>query len=110
VKSQFKSLYRYGHAADCSRKLKDFKVCMAHKGTHPEEKRDAWIARRAERWTLRRLEKSSEDVWEIRSYVCPCMSDGSVPTRHQQGATGELSALGLWASSGRGGRTEVYRR
>jgi hypothetical protein len=47
---------------------------MAQKGAHPEERRDAWIARRAEWWAARRLDRSSEDVWELRtcvgSWVC----------------------------------------
>ena len=33
---------------------------------HPEEQREAWIRRRAEWWAHRRLEKSSEDVWDLR--------------------------------------------
>ena len=42
---------------------------MSLKGLHPEERRDAWIRRRAEWWARRRLEKSSEDVWDIRTCV-----------------------------------------
>ncbi|EIN08612.1 hypothetical protein PUNSTDRAFT_120872 [Punctularia strigosozonata HHB-11173 SS5] len=64
---QLKSLYRYGRTSDCSQKLSDFKFCMSNKGLHPEEKRDAWIRRRAEWWAGRRLAKSSEDVWEVRT-------------------------------------------
>lgn len=33
-----------------------------------DERRDAWIRRRAEWWAHRRLGKSSEDVWEMRAY------------------------------------------
>lgn len=36
---------------------------------HPEERREAWIRRRAEWWANRRLGRSSEDVWDIREYV-----------------------------------------
>ena len=36
---------------------------------HPEERREAWIRRRAEWWAHRRLGKSSEDVWDIRKCV-----------------------------------------
>jgi len=36
---------------------------------HPEERREAWIFRRAEWWANRRVGKSSEDVWDIREYV-----------------------------------------
>jgi hypothetical protein len=39
---------------------------MSVKGLHPEEKREAWIRRRAEWWAHRRLTRSSEDVWEMR--------------------------------------------
>ncbi|KAF9792507.1 hypothetical protein BJ322DRAFT_997181 [Thelephora terrestris] len=63
---QLKSLYRYGEMSKCGQKMGDFKFCMANKSLHPEDRRDAWIHRRAEWWAKRRLEKSSEDVWEIR--------------------------------------------
>jgi hypothetical protein len=59
---QFKTLYRYGQMSVCGNKLDDFKFCMSLKSMHPEEKRDAWIRRRAEWWANRRLTKSSEDV------------------------------------------------
>ncbi|OBZ72982.1 hypothetical protein A0H81_06733 [Grifola frondosa] len=65
--SQLRSLYRFGHMATCSGKLDDFKFCMSIKSMHPEEKRDVWIRRRAEWWAQRRREKSSEDVWDIRT-------------------------------------------
>lgn len=52
--------------SECSDKLDDFKFCMSLKSLHPEQKREVWIQRQAERWAARRLEKSSEDVWEIR--------------------------------------------
>ncbi len=65
--SQMKSLYRYGEMATCSPKLEEFKFCMSLKGMHPEEKRDVWIRRRAEWWARRRMHKSSEDVWDIRT-------------------------------------------
>ena len=67
--SQFRSLYRYGRSAECSEKLQDFKYCLSTKGFDDEERRAAWIQRRAEWWARRRVEKSSEDVWEMRSYV-----------------------------------------
>jgi hypothetical protein len=73
MNSQFKSLWRYGHGADCARKSDEFKACMAQKGAHPEERRDAWIARRAEWWAARRLDRSSEDVWELRTCVVSSM-------------------------------------
>jgi len=41
---------------------------MTLKSMHPEERREAWINRRAEWWTHRRRNKSSEDVWDIREY------------------------------------------
>ncbi|TCD64874.1 hypothetical protein EIP91_003540 [Steccherinum ochraceum] len=67
MSAQVKSLYRYGKMTECSQKLEDFKFCMSSKGMHPEEKRDAWIQRRAEWWANRRIAKSSEDVWDIRT-------------------------------------------
>ncbi|KAF8624851.1 hypothetical protein AX15_005731 [Amanita polypyramis BW_CC] len=66
IRSQIKSLYRYGERPDCSQKLEDFKFCLTLKSLHPEERRDAWIRRRAEWWAKRRLDRSSEDVWDIR--------------------------------------------
>ncbi|KAI8995403.1 hypothetical protein BD414DRAFT_479427 [Trametes punicea] len=65
--SQARSLYRYGEMATCSPKLEDFKFCMSLKGTHPEEKRDLWLRRRAEWWARRRMKNSSEDVWDVRT-------------------------------------------
>ncbi|CAL1707768.1 unnamed protein product [Somion occarium] len=67
ISSQVKSLYRYGHMAECAHKAEDFKFCMSSKSLHPEERRDAWIRRRAEWWAQRRLTKSSEDIWDIRT-------------------------------------------
>ena len=63
---QLKSLYRHGEMSKCGQKMEDFKFCMANKSLHPEDRRDVWIRRRAEWWAKRRLEKSSEDVWEMR--------------------------------------------
>ena len=64
--SQLRSLYRYGEMATCSPKLEEFKFCMSLKSMDPDEKRDAWIRRRAEWWATRRLAKGSEDVWDAR--------------------------------------------
>ncbi|CCL99976.1 uncharacterized protein FIBRA_02001 [Fibroporia radiculosa] len=81
---QFKSLYRYGHMSVCGHKLDEFKFCMSIKGLHPEEKRDAWIRRRAEWWARRRLEKSSEDIWDFRTEPLkdypPARTDNSRPS------------------------------
>ncbi|KAF9244935.1 hypothetical protein BU15DRAFT_85774 [Melanogaster broomeanus] len=71
LKSQVKSFYRYGRMSECRDKMEDFKFCMSLKTMHPEEKRDAWIRRRAEWWAARRLGKSSENVWDIRSEPLP---------------------------------------
>ncbi|KAL0956519.1 hypothetical protein HGRIS_002660 [Hohenbuehelia grisea] len=67
IRTQVKSLYRHGRMSICGDKLDDFKFCMSMKMMHPEEKRDAWIRRRAEWWATRRLTRSSEDIWEMRS-------------------------------------------
>ncbi|KXN85370.1 hypothetical protein AN958_11470 [Leucoagaricus sp. SymC.cos] len=66
IRSQIKSIYRYGVRPECSPKFEEFKFCMTLKALHPEERREAWIKRRAEHWANRRLNKSSEDVWDIR--------------------------------------------
>jgi len=65
--TQLKSIYRFGEMARCSAKWNEFKFCMSIKGLHPEQKRDAWIRRRAEWWARRRLGSSSENVWDMRT-------------------------------------------
>lgn len=69
MRSQIKSLYRYGERRQCNGKLEDFKFCMSCKFMEPEEKYEAWISRRSQWWAKRRLAKSSEDVWALREYV-----------------------------------------
>lgn len=65
---QARSVYRFGALSDCSDKLDDFKFCLSMKALSPEERRDVWIRRRAEKSAAQRsqLEKSSEGVWEMR--------------------------------------------
>ncbi len=65
--AQMKSLYRFGRTSECSHKFQDFKFCLSNKNLSEEEKRTAWIQRRGEWWASRRVERSSEDVWEIRT-------------------------------------------
>jgi hypothetical protein len=67
MKSQFQSLYRYGEMANCGIKKQDFTFCMKNNMQHPEQKRDAWIQRKAEWWAQKRMDSSSEDVWELRT-------------------------------------------
>ncbi|ORY88967.1 hypothetical protein BCR35DRAFT_288241 [Leucosporidium creatinivorum] len=67
--TQARSLYRHGHARDCTPKFSSFKFCMSIKSLSPEKREEVWIRRRAEWWARRRLEKSSEDVWEARRGV-----------------------------------------
>ncbi|KAG6903042.1 hypothetical protein C0995_007475 [Termitomyces sp. Mi166 len=69
IRNQIKSIYRYGERPVCGPKMEDFKFCLSLKSLHPEERRDLWIARRAEWWAHRRLTKSSEDIWDIRKSV-----------------------------------------
>ena len=59
---------------------------------HPEEQREAWIHRRAEWWAHRRIEQSSEDVWDMREYVphLPIHVVGSL-TRVRQQTIAKLS-------------------
>ncbi|QRV94902.1 hypothetical protein RhiJN_22920 [Ceratobasidium sp. AG-Ba] len=64
---QFKSMYRHGTLAVCSPKFAEFKFCLSIKTLDPEARRAAWIRRRAEWWATRRVGRSSEDVWEMRS-------------------------------------------
>ena len=66
IRSQVISLYRYGERSTCGPKMEEFKFCMSLKSMHPEERREAWIRRRAEWWANRRLAKSSETVWDMR--------------------------------------------
>ena len=72
--TQLKSIYRFGEMAHCSAKWDVFKFCISIKGLHPEQRRDAWIRHRAEWWARRRLGLSSENVWEMRTYVGSCHS------------------------------------
>lgn len=66
---QVRHWYRYGHTADCSNHWRDFKYCMSLKSETDEERRRLWIKRRAEWWAKRRVERSSEDVWDMRRCV-----------------------------------------
>ncbi|EIW83153.1 hypothetical protein CONPUDRAFT_51664 [Coniophora puteana RWD-64-598 SS2] len=65
--TQVKSLYRFGRMAECKQKMEDFKFCMSNKGLHPEQRRETWLQHRAEWWAQRRLERSSEFVWDKRT-------------------------------------------
>ncbi|KAF8590958.1 hypothetical protein K439DRAFT_1328449 [Ramaria rubella] len=65
--SQFRTIYRYGHAAHCKGKFEEFKFCLSLKALSAEERRTEWIHRRAEWWARRRLDQSSEDIWSIRT-------------------------------------------
>lgn len=69
IRNQMKSLYRYGRRSNCEGKFEEFKFCLTLKVMHPEEQREAWIRRRAEWWAKRRIDKSSEDVWDMRECV-----------------------------------------
>jgi hypothetical protein len=52
--------------AQCAEKFQDWRFCLKQRGLEPDDRREAWLQRRAEWWARRRLEKSSEDVWEMR--------------------------------------------
>jgi hypothetical protein len=80
IRSQVKAIYRYGGRPVCGHKLEDFKFCMSIKSMHPEERRDTWIRRRAEWWAHRRMAKSSEDIWDIRSSVEPDCTPNNINT------------------------------
>lgn len=65
-------MYRYGHLReDCSEKWAEYKFCLSLKWMGVNERRDAWIRRKAIWWAKRRLGKSSEDVWQVRECVLP---------------------------------------
>lgn len=73
--SQVRSLYRYGHMAECAQKWTDFKFCLTLRALSADERRAAWLRHRAEWWATRRTTGSSEDVWEVRkcvSWRCVC--------------------------------------
>ncbi|KAK4689385.1 hypothetical protein P7C73_g728, partial [Tremellales sp. Uapishka_1] len=61
-----RNIYRFGELRDCTYKFRDFKYCMSMKGDEPETKKELWIKRRAEWWAERRVNASSEDVWDVR--------------------------------------------
>lgn len=69
ISSQVKALYRHGQMAECGQKLEDVKFCLRSKADHPEARRAAWIRHRAEWWARRRMTRSSEDVWTMRTCV-----------------------------------------
>ncbi|RXK34768.1 hypothetical protein M231_07973 [Tremella mesenterica] len=60
-------MYRHGELRDCTHKLQDFKYCLSLRGETEDAKRQLWIKRRAAWWASRRLEGSSEDVWDLRT-------------------------------------------
>ncbi|KAK6906191.1 hypothetical protein I204_00995 [Kwoniella mangroviensis CBS 8886] len=64
---QLRSMYRYGEFRDCTWKWEDFKYCLSLKSDDEEMRRKLWIKRRAEWWAKRRVDGSSEDVWDVRS-------------------------------------------
>ncbi|KAK0449591.1 uncharacterized protein EV420DRAFT_1564880 [Desarmillaria tabescens] len=67
IRSQVKSWYRHGESSRCAHKHDDFKFCLSMKWMESDQRYDAWINRRAEWWAKRRLDKSSEDVWAMRT-------------------------------------------
>lgn len=90
--AQTKSLYRYGHSSECSHKFEDFKFCLSNKSLPEDDKRAAWIQRRAEWWARRRIERSSEDVWDIRTYVNRCARWPNADSFRNQRTSTKLSA------------------
>ncbi|KZO99304.1 hypothetical protein CALVIDRAFT_525365 [Calocera viscosa TUFC12733] len=69
---QVRSLYRYGTMSGTSAgKWDDFMYCISLKAYSAEDRRDKWIRRRAEWWAKRRSERSSEDVWDLRTTPLP---------------------------------------
>ncbi|TFK97270.1 hypothetical protein BDV98DRAFT_514245 [Pterulicium gracile] len=91
LNSQVKSLYRYGEMASCAHKLDDFKFCMSLKSLAPERRRELWIQRQAEWWAHRRLGKSSEDVWEVRTEPLKNFPLPVIPGQHPSSSSQSIS-------------------
>ncbi|SCV71618.1 BQ2448_3206 [Microbotryum intermedium] len=66
LNSQIRSLYRHGTVKDCSPQFQEFKFCLSLKAQTNEERDAIWVQRRSEMWARRRMERNSEDVWEVR--------------------------------------------
>ncbi|KZT56724.1 hypothetical protein CALCODRAFT_435302 [Calocera cornea HHB12733] len=72
---QIRSLYRYGTTSGTAAgKWDDFMYCISLKAYSAEDRREKWIKRRAEWWAHRRMERSSEDVWDVRTCVVCALS------------------------------------
>lgn len=69
VGNQIRSLYRHGRGSECSDKWDDVKFCLSLKSLEEEQRRKAWLRHRAEWWARRRIGRSSEDVWDVRTYA-----------------------------------------
>ncbi|KAF9512179.1 hypothetical protein BS47DRAFT_1345804 [Hydnum rufescens UP504] len=69
--SQVRSLYRFGEMNQCMEKWEDVKFCLSLKQLSLDERRSAWLLRRAEWWATRRVGRSSEDIWDIRTEPPP---------------------------------------
>lgn len=83
LRNLVKSMYRYGHLReDCSEKWAEYKFCLSLKWMGLDERRDAWIRRKAIWWAKRRLGKSSEDVWQVRECVLSCAHDNPTNLTH----------------------------
>ncbi|KAJ7346718.1 hypothetical protein DFH08DRAFT_869106 [Mycena albidolilacea] len=83
IRNLVKSMYRYGYLReDCSEKWAEYKFCMSLKWMGMDERRDAWIRRKAIWWAKRRLGKSSEDVWQIRDEPLPNWPKPVDPARY----------------------------
>lgn len=66
LRPQLLSIYRYAEYKKCDRPWDDFKWCFFNNKLDDEQKLKAWIERRADWWARRRLNRSSEDVWDAR--------------------------------------------
>ena len=64
--SQATHLFTHSAPRSCAQKGDLFKFCLSLKGESESTKRELFMKRKAELWTKKRLEGSSEDVWEVR--------------------------------------------
>ncbi|ELU38805.1 hypothetical protein AG1IA_07165 [Rhizoctonia solani AG-1 IA] len=85
---QFKAMYRHGTLAVCQPKFEEFKFCLSIKMLEPEERRKAWIRRRAEWWASRRVGKSRYSEPLQNFPPPPILSPDPVPENTAAAETG----------------------
>jgi hypothetical protein len=81
VLPQLRAYYLTGQLDSCQQVKDDFRYCYSvlSKASNEERRRELYVKHKAEQWAERRMGKSSEDVWTVRSSVAslPLSSDGT---------------------------------